>query len=72
MSFDGAKVRRFLNIYKHFWKLCAQTALFLTQINNISINHTLASPKVLTFGKIQKHLVFRSLIRTFAAQTYYI
>ena len=36
MSFDGAKVRRFLNIYKHFYELCAQTALFLTQINNIS------------------------------------
>ena len=37
MSFDGAKVRRFLNIYKHFYQLCAQTVLFLTQINNISI-----------------------------------
>ena len=30
----------------------------------------LASPKVLTFGKTQINLVFRSLIRTFAALYY--
>ena len=37
MSFDGAKVRQFLIQTKLFRELCAQTALFLTQINNISI-----------------------------------
>ena len=37
MSFDGAKVRQFLILTKLFRELCAQTALFLTQINNISI-----------------------------------
>ena len=37
MSFDGAKVRQFLIQTKLFRELCAQIALFLTQINNISI-----------------------------------
>jgi FKBP-type peptidyl-prolyl cis-trans isomerase SlyD len=37
MSFDGAKVRQFLIQTKLFRELCAQTALFLTQIKNISI-----------------------------------
>ena len=37
MSFDGAKVRRFLASSKQFSELCAQTALFLTQINDISL-----------------------------------
>lgn len=37
MSFDDAKVRQFLIQTKLFRELCAQTALFLTQINNISI-----------------------------------
>ena len=37
MSFDDAKVRQFLIQTKLFRELCAQTALFLTQIKNISI-----------------------------------
>jgi len=51
MSFDGAKVRRFLVSCKHFWQLCAKTARFLTQIKDISdFIHFFASTHIIIYN----------------------